>query len=104
MTVPNFKTWSLETLYEGTKTPARKVLSPTHSFRIYVEGDWDKLNKVEFAQGRTTTRLAGWLEKRIIDLLGTGANENIDLDDALLYAAWLLKMDGVVAVMVGVAK
>lgn len=104
MSVPKFKTWNLETLYEGTRTADRKVNTPTHSFRIYVEGEFGKLNKVELAKGREQHRVAGWLAKRIIELLATGGNENIDVDDALLYAASLFNMDGEIAVMVGVSK
>lgn len=103
MALTRFQTWQLETLYEATKHRDREIKLATHSFRIYIEGEFDKLNRITVVSGNRAEVLPDWLAKRTIELLGSGSDD-LTVEDALLYAADRFRMVGDIAVIVETAK
>ena len=101
ITKPNFKVWSKELIYKGTRPVDRKYTTPTHSFMVYFDAPYDKGNTVTLVQVNKHYPLPFWLAARTIELLMMGEDNGLTTEDALLYAADLAKMDGEVLVLVG---
>lgn len=103
MTLSRFQQWQLETLCEHTLPHDRTISLATHSFRIYLKGEFGKFNKVTLLSGNRAEQLPDWLAKRTIELLHDGS-DNITVEDSLLYAAGRFNMVGEIAVVVEAMK
>lgn len=100
VTKRQFTVWDTVLLYKVNRVVDRKYITPSHSFMIYFEGPYDKVNTVALVKGNTTHTLPTWLASRIIELLLEGDSNGLGVEDALVYAAGVADMDGEVLVLI----